>query len=78
MTTGQAPSPAGFGHLTGASLSRAAEAMTSQTPRRRIGILLLPKFSLVSMANCTALYAQVNQVLERDVFEVVTKSLAGA
>lgn len=44
----------------------------------RLGLLLLPKFSLASMASCTELFAQVNQLLERDSYEVVLISEAGA
>ncbi len=44
---------------------------------QRIGLFLLPKFSLASMASCTELFAQVNQLLERDSYEVVLISEAG-
>ncbi len=52
---------------------------TALTPAvQRLGIFLLPKFSLASMASCTELYAVVNQLLAVDSYEVVLISETGA
>ena len=40
-------------------------------PKQYIGLLLLQKFSLASMASCTEFFAQVNRLLERDSYEVI-------
>jgi AraC family transcriptional regulator, glycine betaine-responsive activator len=72
--------------VTPLQISRDSDLTSAMTPRaaqqgqatQRIGLLLLPKFSLASMASCTELYNQVNQLLEYDHFEVVLLTETGA